>query len=90
MPGTYIKTGRPGLRYAALDSFTIAKGSSQLGSYHYEVWDTKLSRRLKPYFAIQLCCYAELLESLIGKRPECIGVVLGSGQQRKLGTSPAD
>ena len=33
-------------------------GKSHLGEYHYEVWDTKLSKKMKPYFAIQLCCYA--------------------------------
>ena len=27
-------------------------GKSNLGDYHYEVWDTKLSKKMKPYFAI--------------------------------------
>ena len=24
----------------------------------YEVWDTKLARKTKPYYLVQLCCYA--------------------------------
>jgi len=52
-------------------------GKSLLGDYHYEVWDTKLSKKMKPYFAIQLCCYAEMLESEQGLRPEKVAIVLG-------------
>lgn len=40
------------------------EGSSDLGGWHYEVWDTKLARSLKPYFAIQLCCYSEMLNAI--------------------------
>ena len=36
---------------------------------------------MKPFYLIQLCCYAEMLESMIGMRPETIGVVLGSGER---------
>src|SRR5690349_14293958 len=28
-------------------------------SGRYEVWDTKLARSPKPFYAIQLCCYAD-------------------------------
>ncbi|MBV8844933.1 MAG: hypothetical protein JO307_19170, partial [Bryobacterales bacterium] len=35
---------------------------SFLGAWSYEPWDTKLARHPKPYFLIQLCCYAEMLE----------------------------
>jgi len=59
-------------------------GDSQLGDYHYEVWDTKLSKSLKPYFVIQLCCYAEMLELAQGRRPEYITVVLGNQQHERL------
>jgi uncharacterized protein len=70
--------------YLAKDSFAgrsdfLVKvdGKSRFGPYHYEVWDTKLARKAKPYFVIQLCCYAEMLESLQGVRPEFIRIVLG-------------
>lgn len=61
-------------------------GESQWGDYHYEVWDTKLSKTLKPYFVIQLCCYAEMLELTQGRRPEFITVVLGNQQHERLRT----
>ena len=34
-------------------------------------------KKMKPYFAIQLCCYAEMLESEQGRRPEKVAIVLG-------------
>ena len=51
---------------------------SDLGDFSYEVWDTKLSKKLKPYFAVQLCCYAEMLEEVQGIPPTNISVVLGT------------
>ena len=46
----------------------------------YEVWDTKLAASVKRYYLIQLCCYAEMIEHLVGRRPSKIGVVLGTGE----------
>ena len=62
-------------------------GESQLGDYHYEVWDTKLSKSLKPYFVVQLCCYTEMLEQAQGRRPEFITVVLGNQTHERLRTN---
>lgn len=59
-------------------------GKSNFGDYHYEVWDAKLSKKLKPYFAIQLCCYSEMLELEQGVRPESMVVVLGNKEQKRL------
>ena len=59
---------------------------SHFGPYGYEVWDTKLARKPKPYFVIQLCCYADLLESLQGVRPSEIAVMLGDGTERRFRT----
>lgn len=47
----------------------------------YTIIDTKLSRHVKPYFMIQLCCYADMLEEMTGQRPGNIGIVLGSGEE---------
>jgi len=47
-----------------VDFLFRVNGPTGLGAWHYEVWDTKLSRSLKPYFAIQLCCYADMLNSI--------------------------
>jgi len=46
----------------------------------YEVWDTKLARKAKPYYIVQLCCYAEMLEHLQGSRPRTLRVVLGNNE----------
>jgi len=54
---------------------------------HYEVWDTKLARHTKPYFLIQLCCYAEMLEGVRGTLPAEIGVVLGTNERQRYRTS---
>ena len=62
-------------------------GASRLGDFHYEVWDTKLSNHLKPAHAVQLCCYAEMLERIQGVRPENIEVVLGNGNRERLRTA---
>ena len=49
---------------------------SDLGAWSYEPWDTKLARHPKPYFLVQLCCYAEMLERAQGVRPPCCGWLL--------------
>lgn len=59
---------------------------SLLGNWHYEVWDTKLANKLKPTFVIQLCCYAQMLESIQGCLPEFITVALGNGDHESLRT----
>ena len=52
----------------------------------YEVWDTKLAKMAKPYYLIQLCCYAEMLEAAQGQRPEFVEVVLGNGKRARFRT----
>ncbi len=73
--------------FAGIADFLIkVNGASNLGDYHYEVWDTKLSKKTKPYFAIQLCSYAEMLENIQGLRPEKLAVVLGDKKIVELRT----
>jgi len=67
-------------------SHTDSTPPSRLGDYHYEVWDTKLSNKIKPTFVIQLCCYAEMLESIQGCTPEFITVALGNDENERLRT----
>ena len=66
------------------DYLVRVPGASNFGDYHYEVWDTKLSKKLKPYFAIQLCSYIEMLEAIQGVRPKQMVVVLGDDSQARL------
>ena len=59
---------------------------SQLGDFAYEPWDTKLARTPKPYFILQLCAYADMLESVQGHRPECFGFILGDNSTAEFQT----
>jgi len=44
----------------------------------YQIWDTKLARSPKPYYAIQLCCYSELFTAMTGEpMPAKFGLILG-------------
>ncbi len=52
----------------------------------FEVWDTKLSRKARPYFLVQLCAYADMLEAIQGIRPGRVRVVLGTGETRAFRT----
>ncbi len=54
---------------------------SDLGAWSYEVADTKLAKRAKPYFILQLCFYSELLERVQGHEPERIHVILGDADK---------
>jgi uncharacterized protein len=48
----------------------------------YQVWDTKLARSPKPYYAIQLCCYAEMLAAVSGIAvSEKFGIILGTEER---------
>ena len=59
------------------DFLVLVETPSNLGAWSYEPWDTKLARHTKPYFLVQLCCYAEMLERAQGVRPQHLRVVLG-------------
>jgi predicted RecB family nuclease len=61
-------------------------GECVLGDYHYTPWDTKLARSAKPYFLIQLCAYAEMLEEIQGFRPDELVFVMGDNVERRFPT----
>lgn len=61
-------------------------GASNLGAHFYEPWDTKLARSAKPYFLLQLCAYAEMLEAMQGRRPAQFGFVFGDGSETSFRT----
>ncbi|ASJ70916.1 TM0106 family RecB-like putative nuclease [Granulosicoccus antarcticus] len=74
-----------GERFAGVADFLVkVPGASELGSYHYEVWDTKLASRIRPGFVIQLCCYVEMLEQIQGCRAEHLVVVLGDRREERV------
>ena len=66
------------------DFLVKVAGKSRLGDYHYEVWDSKLSKQAKSSFIIQLCCYAEMLFDIQGRDAENIVIALGSGENVRL------
>ncbi|HEX3670837.1 MAG TPA: hypothetical protein VHT92_03935, partial [Candidatus Cybelea sp.] len=57
---------------------------SDLGAYGYEVVDTKLGLRAKPYYLVQISNYSEHLARLQGNIPEFGHVLLGNGEERRF------
>jgi uncharacterized protein len=54
----------------------------------YLLWDTKVARSIKPYYAVQLCCYAEMLAHTPGTgMPEFFGIILGTHERPQLRVS---
>lgn len=48
----------------------------------YQVWDTKLAKSPRPYYAIQLCCYAEMLADVIqAPVSDRFGIILGTKER---------
>src|ERR1035441_3847695 len=64
------------------DFLRRVESPSALGAFSYEVADTKLARRVKPYFLLQLCFYSELVEAIQGLAPERMHVVLGTRESQ--------
>ena len=54
---------------------------SDLGTFSYEVTDTKLKRKPAPGHVLQLALYSDLLAELQGRAPECAHVQLGTGER---------
>lgn len=57
---------------------------SRLGSFSYEVVDTKLKRKPHPSHALQLALYSDLLAQIQGCEPEKAHVELGDGKRASL------
>jgi predicted RecB family nuclease len=80
-----MKAGAPIIYQACLTSGRFSGYSDFLvrdPASGYEVWDTKLAVAPKPYYAIQLCCYSEMLSEITGaKRPKTFGIILGNGEK---------
>lgn len=61
--------------FAGYADFIILEESTD----RYQIWDTKLARSPKPYYAIQLCCYSELFSEMTGEPiPDKFGLILGA------------
>src|SRR5437588_258927 len=62
----------------------IPRPSPALGDWSYEVIDTKLARRPRPEFIVQLCLYSDLLARVQGLQPEQMHIVLGNGERESF------
>lgn len=52
----------------------------------YQIWDTKLARSPKPYYAVQLCCYSEMFAAMTGEPiPAKFGIILGPDEHGARG-----
>ena len=80
-----IQGSAPVIYQAALTMGSFAGYADFLilsGDGCYQVWDTKLARSPKPYYAIQLCCYTEMLAATTGGTlPQRFGVILGTQER---------
>lgn len=54
---------------------------SDLGTYSYEPIDTKLSKHPSPYYVLQLCVYADLLNHMQSNRPHLMTLIMGDKQE---------
>ncbi|PHO01885.1 nuclease [Rhodobacteraceae bacterium 4F10] len=54
---------------------------SDLGTWSYEVVDTKLKRKPAPGHILQLVLYSDLIAEIQGVAPECAHVQLGNGER---------
>ena len=80
-----IKSKSPVIYQAALHSGRFAGYADFLMldvAERYQVWDTKLARSPKPYYAVQLCCYADMLADMVGGQvSDRFGIILGSKER---------
>src|SRR5262249_39974408 len=64
-----------GLWSGRADVLRRVERPSRLGSWSYEVWDTKLARETKAGSVLQICLYSDLVGSIQGARPERMYIV---------------
>lgn len=64
------------------DLLVRVERKSKLGDHAFTIRDTKLGRHPKPHYLVQLCVYADLLEPVLGHRPERFSIVLGNGREQ--------
>ncbi|MEO8571984.1 MAG: TM0106 family RecB-like putative nuclease [Chloroflexota bacterium] len=57
----------------------LDRPSPALGSWSYDIGDTKLARSVKAGAILQMCVYADLLADLQGITPEWLYVITGDG-----------
>ncbi len=86
----FMKEGKDIIYQAALQNKSIIGNAdflykisepSNLGNWSYEPIECKLSSKTKTTFLIQSCCYCDLLENILGKKPNRFHLYLGGGKK---------
>jgi uncharacterized protein len=72
---TFARAGWRGLA----DFVIRVEEPSNLGSWSYEAWDTKLARSARPSAVLQLAFYSQEIARIQGRLPELLHVVPGTG-----------
>ncbi|HLB09505.1 MAG TPA: hypothetical protein VK617_08220, partial [Gemmatimonadaceae bacterium] len=70
-----------GVLYGRADFLRRVEQPSKLGSFSYEVLDTKLARSPKAKFLVQLAFYSDLLAEAQGVAPRMMHLILGDGTE---------
>ena len=66
-----------GRRLGFADFLRRVEQPSNLGTWSYEAWDTKLARHAKASAVLQLCMYSDLLREYQGQAPSEMHLALG-------------
>jgi uncharacterized protein len=86
----YQATFFDGIWLGYADFLLRVERESDLGSWSYEVADTKLARRTKASAILQICSYVEQLTRIQGVEPAELHVVLGGSRRQKEAFRVAD
>jgi len=78
---------RPEYFFGRPDFLMRTAGASALGNYGYEAWNATLATQPGPAHLIQLCCSADLLQTVQGQRPDSMLLWLSSGERRRFRTA---
>ena len=79
-----------GRRLGYADFLRRVESPSSLGSWSYEVWDTKLARHAKASAVLQICMYSDMLGVLQGRQPAEMHLALGGVQRERVSFRVAD
>ncbi len=82
-----VQDVRPEYFLGRPDFLVRTAGVSALGNYGYEAWDATLAPQPSPAHMIQLCCSADLLQTVQGQRPDSMLLWLSSGERRRFRTA---
>jgi predicted RecB family nuclease len=76
----YQATLEDGMWGGRSDFLIKVERPSVLGSWSYEVAETKLARSAKPHALLQLCFYSDILSKIQGIEPKRMHVILGDSK----------